>query len=62
MKKEVVWDELVVLQMERQLDYIKETSILQAEKVREYNFRENSRISNFFRKTSKRQIQNGKRR
>jgi plasmid stabilization system protein ParE len=35
MKKEVVWDELAVFQLENQLDYIRQESILQAEKVRE---------------------------
>lgn len=35
MKKQVVWDELAVLQLENQLDYIKEESVIQAEKVRE---------------------------
>ena len=47
MKKEVVWDELAVLQMESQLDYIKETSILQAEKVREYILEKAAELATF---------------
>lgn len=33
MKMQVVWDELAVLQLENQLEYIKEESPMQAEKV-----------------------------
>lgn len=47
MKKEVVWDELAVLQLESQLDYIKETSILQAEKVREYILEKTAELATF---------------
>ena len=35
MKKEVVWDEQAVLQLEKQLGFIKENSLLHAEKVRD---------------------------
>lgn len=33
MKKQVVWDELAVLQLENQLDYIKEESVYKQKKL-----------------------------
>ena len=60
MGKVVVWDELSVLQMERQLNYIKEESPTQAEKVRDSILDKAAELSTFYERYPKDQIQNGK--
>ncbi len=53
MKKQVVWDELAVLQLENQLDYIKEESVIQAEKVRESVLDKTGELSTFYERHPK---------
>lgn len=52
-KKQVVWDELAVLQLENQLNYIKGESVLQAEKVRVTILEKTAELSTFFERHPK---------
>lgn len=52
-KKQVVWDELAVLQLESQLDYIKEESVIQAEKVRESILEKTAELSTLYERHPK---------
>lgn len=46
-EKEVVWDELAVIQLEDQLNYIKEESLIQSEKVRDSILEKTAELSKF---------------
>jgi len=53
MKKVVVWDELAVLQLESQLDYINQESVIQAEKVRDSILEKTAELLTFSEKHPK---------
>lgn len=46
-EKEVVWDELAVIQLEDQLNYTKKESLIQSEKVRDSILEKTAELSKF---------------
>lgn len=53
MKKQVLWDELAVFQLESHLNYIKKDSTLQAKRIKESILAKTSELSTFYEKHPK---------